>query len=67
MWALYTNITKLLQIQFFLNINIFWKRMLSLYTVRNASFIEAYIELHVSGTIAEIAGVKTRYKKASEW
>ena len=32
----------------------------------NASFIEAYIELHVSGTFAEIAGVKIRYKKASE-
>ena len=37
--------------------------MLSLY-LRNASFIEAYIELHVSGTIAEIAGVKTRYKNS---
>ena len=51
----------------FLNIKIFWKRMLSLYTLRNASFTEAYIEMHVSGTIAEIAGMKTRYKKASEW
>ncbi len=35
-------------------------------TLRNSSFIDAYIALHVSGTIAEIADVETRYKKASE-